>query len=125
MEHLDKVAVMPFKGTWCDVGSWNAVANLSPADVSGNRISGQSLAIQLTNTYISRPHRLVVALGTSDLVIVDTPDLLLVTSANKVEQVKEVVAQIKKDGVSQAVCILALLVLGGGTIPSMWMNVFR
>jgi mannose-1-phosphate guanylyltransferase/mannose-6-phosphate isomerase len=103
MEHFDKVAVVPFKGAWSDVGSWNAVANLSPADVSGNRINGRGLAIQSTNTYINAPHRPVVALGTSDLVIVDTPDSLLVASANKVEQVKEVVAQLKKDGASQAV----------------------
>jgi mannose-1-phosphate guanylyltransferase/mannose-6-phosphate isomerase len=103
MEHFDKVAVVPFKGAWSDVGSWNAVANLTPADVTGNRINGQGLAIQSTNTYINAPHRPVVALGTSDLVIVDTPDAVLVASAEKVEQVKEVVAQLKKDGAAQAV----------------------
>lgn len=103
MEHFDKVAVVPFKGAWSDVGSWNAVANLSPADSEGNRINGQGLAVQSTNTYINAPHRPVVALGTCDLVIVDTPDAVLVASADKVEQVKEVVAQLKKDGASQAV----------------------
>jgi len=103
MEHFDKVAVVPFRGAWSDVGSWNAVANLSLADATGNRINGQGLAIQSTNTYINAPHRPVVALGTSDLVIVDTPDAVLVASADKVEQVKEVVAQLKKDGASQAV----------------------
>jgi mannose-1-phosphate guanylyltransferase/mannose-6-phosphate isomerase len=103
MEHFDKVAVVPFKGAWSDVGSWNAVAALSPADDVGNRINGQGLAVHSTNTYINAPHRPVVALGTSDLVIVDTPDAVLVASADKVEQVKEVVAQLKKDGASQAV----------------------
>jgi mannose-1-phosphate guanylyltransferase / mannose-6-phosphate isomerase len=103
MEHFDKVAVVPFNGAWSDVGSWNAVANLSPADSEGNRINGQGLAVQSTNTYINAPHRPVVALGTCDLVIVDTPDAVLVASADKVEQVKEVVAQLKKDGASQAV----------------------
>jgi mannose-1-phosphate guanylyltransferase / mannose-6-phosphate isomerase len=103
MEHFDKIAVVPFKGAWSDVGSWNAVANLSPADSAGNRINGQGLAVQSTNTYINAPHRPVVALGTSDLVIVDTPDAVLIASADKVEQVKDVVAQLKKDGASQAV----------------------
>ncbi len=102
MERFDKVAVVLFGGAWSDVGSWNAVANLLPADVSGNRINGQGLAIQSTNTYINAPHRPVVALGTYDLVIVDTPDAVLVASTDKVEQVKEVVAQLKKDGASQA-----------------------
>ena len=103
MEHFDKVAVTPFKGAWSDVGSWNAVANLSPVDVAGNRINGQGLAVQSTNTYINAPYRPVVALGTSDLVIVDTSDAVLVASADKVEQVKEVVAQLKKAGASEAV----------------------
>jgi mannose-1-phosphate guanylyltransferase / mannose-6-phosphate isomerase len=103
MEHFDKVAVVPFRGAWSDVGSWNAVANLSPADAAGNRINGQGLAIESINTYINAPHRPVVTLGTSDLVIVDTPDAVLVASAEKVEQVKELVAQLKKEGASQAV----------------------
>ncbi len=103
MEHFEKVAVVPFMGAWSDVGSWNAVANLSPADEAGNRINGQGLAVQSTNTYINAPHRPVVALGTSDLVIVDTPDALLVASSDRVEEVKNVVAQLKKDGATQAV----------------------
>lgn len=103
MEHFEKVAVIPFKGTWSDVGSWNAVAALSPADQTGNRISGQGLAVQSTNTYINAPHRPVVALGTSNLVIVDTLDAVLVATSEKIEQVKDVVAQLKKDGKAQAV----------------------
>ena len=103
MEHFEKVAVIPFKGAWSDVGSWNAVANLSSADEAGNRINGQGLAVQSKNTYINAPHRPVVALGTNDLVIVDTPDAVLVASSDKVELVKDVVAQLKKDGKTQAV----------------------
>ena len=103
MEHFDKVAVVPFKGAWSDVGSWNAVAALTPEDQSGNRISGKGMAVQSNNTYINAPHRPVIALGTSDLVIVDTPDAVLVASVDKVEQVKEVVAALKKAGQSQAV----------------------
>jgi len=103
MEHFEKVAVIPFKGAWSDVGSWNAVAGLSPADESGNRINGQGLAVESKNTYINAPHRPVVALGTHDLVIVDTPDAVLVAASKKVEQVKEVVAQLKKEGKTQAV----------------------
>ncbi len=103
MEHFDKVAVVPFKGAWSDVGSWNAIASLSPADEAGNRISGQGLSFESTNTYINAPHRPVVALGTTNLVIVDTPDAVLVASADKVEQVKEVVATLKQSGSAQAV----------------------
>jgi mannose-1-phosphate guanylyltransferase/mannose-6-phosphate isomerase len=103
LEHFDKMAVIPFKGAWSDVGSWNAVAALSPIDDAGNRINGQGLAFQASNTYINAPHRPVVALGTSDLVIVDTSDALLVASVDKVEQLKDVVATLKKAGQTQAV----------------------
>ncbi len=103
MEHFDKVAVVTFKGAWSDVGSWNAVAALSPADDAGNRINGQGLVIKSSNTYINAPHRPVVALGTSDLVIIDTPDSVLVASVDKVEQVKDVVATLKKNGQIQAI----------------------
>jgi mannose-1-phosphate guanylyltransferase/mannose-6-phosphate isomerase len=103
MEQFEKVAVIPFRGAWSDVGSWNAVANLSPADESGNRISGQGMISHARNTYIHASHRPVVALGTSDLVIVDTPDAVLVASSDRVEEVKDVVAKLKKDGASQAV----------------------
>ena len=103
MEHFEKVAVVPFSGAWSDVGSWNAVAALSPADENGNRISGQGVAFHAYNTYINAPHRPIVALGTSDLVIVDTPDAVLVASSGVVEQVKDIVAKLKKDGASQAV----------------------
>jgi mannose-1-phosphate guanylyltransferase / mannose-6-phosphate isomerase len=103
LESFDKVAVVPFIGAWSDVGSWNAVADLSPADEGGNRINGQGLAVQANNTFINAPYRTVVALGTSDLVIIDTPDSVLVASVDKVEQVKNVVAILKKNGQAQAV----------------------
>jgi mannose-1-phosphate guanylyltransferase/mannose-6-phosphate isomerase len=103
MEHFDRVAVVSFKGAWSDVGSWNAVAALTPEDQSGNRISGHGMAIQSKNTYINAPYRPVISLGTSDLVIVDTPDAVLVATVDRVEQVKEVVATLKKSGQTQAV----------------------
>ncbi len=103
MEDFEKIAVIPFKGAWTDVGSWNSVAELSLSDDSGNRISGQGVTFHARNTYINAPYRPVVALGTDNLVIVDTPDAVLVASSDRVEQVKELVAKLKKDGVSQAV----------------------
>jgi mannose-1-phosphate guanylyltransferase/mannose-6-phosphate isomerase len=76
LERHKQVAVVPFAGAWSDVGSWNAVADLSPPDEQGNRIDGQGLAVQSQRTYIHAPHRVVVALGTQDLLIIDTPDAL-------------------------------------------------
>ncbi len=95
LEHHNKVAVVPFAGAWSDVGSWNAVAELTPPDASNNRISGQGHAIGASNTYINAPHRPVVALGTHNLLIIDTPDALLVADVGHAEQVKQAVALLK------------------------------
>ncbi len=103
MEYFDKVVMTSFRGAWSDVGSWNAVAQLSSADASGNRINGHGVAVQSRNTYINAPHRPVIVLGTSDLVVVDTSDAVLVASVDKVEEVKQVVALLKKEGATQAV----------------------
>ena len=102
MEPHDNVAVVPFQGQWSDVGSWNAVADLSPADGAGNRITGQGHALNASNTFIHAPGRTVVALGTKDLLIIDTPDALLVAQRDHAEQVKDVVAHLSERKIPQA-----------------------
>jgi mannose-1-phosphate guanylyltransferase / mannose-6-phosphate isomerase len=92
MERHSNVRMVSFDGAWSDVGSWNAVANLTPADASNNRVAGKGLAIESENTFIHAPHRQVVALGTRDLLIIDTPDALLVAARSAAEEVKGVVA---------------------------------
>ncbi len=102
MEHHQNVAVLPFASAWSDVGSWNAVAELTQADGQGNRLHGQGYALQANNTFVHAPHRPVVALGTQDLLIIDTPDALLVAHSSQVEQVKQVVARLDADQVAQS-----------------------
>jgi mannose-1-phosphate guanylyltransferase/mannose-6-phosphate isomerase len=103
MEQHANVAVLPFAGAWSDVGSWNAVAELSAPDAQGNRIHGQGLALASRNTFVHAPYRPVVSLGTQDLLIIDTPDALLVAASSHVEQVKQVVAQLDAEHISQSV----------------------
>lgn len=102
MERHDGVVVFPFHGAWSDVGSWNAVAELSPPDAQGNRIVGQGLALQAQATYIHAPCRPVVALGTHDLLIVDTPDALLVAARSHAEEIRAVVAALEEMKTPQA-----------------------
>ena len=102
MEKSSRVAVLPFACAWSDVGSWNAVADLSSADAEGNRVYGQGHTFDAQNTYIHAPHRPVVALGTKNLLIIDTADALLVADASHAEQVKNVVAQLEARDVPQA-----------------------
>jgi mannose-1-phosphate guanylyltransferase/mannose-6-phosphate isomerase len=103
MEHFFDVAVVPFKGQWSDVGSWNAVADLTPSDADGNRIEGKGMALHARNTFVHAPGRTVVALGTQDLLIVDTSDALLVVHRDHAEGVKEVVSLLEKGQLTEAV----------------------
>ena len=102
MENHANIAVVPFAGAWSDVGSWNAVADMTLADGNGNRVDGQGLAIEATKTYIHAPYRPVVALGTHDLLIIDTPDAVLVATSSHAESVKIVVAELEARRTPQA-----------------------
>jgi mannose-1-phosphate guanylyltransferase/mannose-6-phosphate isomerase len=103
MEHHVNVAVLPFASAWSDVGSWKAVADLTQADAQGNRVHGQGFALHSNNTFVHAPHRPVVVLGTQDLIVIDTSDALLVAASSHVEQVKQVVARLEADNISQSV----------------------
>lgn len=102
MEHHQNVAVLPFEGQWSDVGSWNAVAEMTEPDELGNRIVGRGLVLKSERTYINAPYRPVVALGTRDLLVVDTPDAVLVARADMAEEVKQVVALLEQRQMPQA-----------------------
>ncbi|MEO7887966.1 MAG: mannose-1-phosphate guanylyltransferase/mannose-6-phosphate isomerase, partial [Polaromonas sp.] len=107
MERADNVVVYPFGGAWSDVGSWNAVAGLAPLEASGNRAGGDvrhAHHLRSRDTYIhASGGRPVMALGTEDLLIIDTPDALLVARSTDAEAVKEVVARLESLDSAQAV----------------------
>lgn len=103
MQKSDNIVVFPFQGAWSDVGSWNAAADLTPADGQGNRVYGAGRTVRCTETFIHAPHRPVVALGTSGLLIVDTPDALLVAARDCAEDVRLVVAELEADRTVEAV----------------------
>ena len=96
MEHHTNIFMVPFNAQWSDVGSWSALAELSPKDKQGNQSLGESFQFETMNTYINGQHRTVVTLGVQDLLIIDTPDALLVSHKDKAEQVKNVVTHLEK-----------------------------
>ncbi|MBT2332531.1 mannose-1-phosphate guanylyltransferase/mannose-6-phosphate isomerase [Variovorax paradoxus] len=102
LEKHQDIAVVRFEGNWSDVGSWNAVAALHPADEAGNRLNGKASTLRSRNTFIHAPYRPVVALGTDNLIIVDTPDAVLVASADCAQQVGDVVRMLTQGGQAEA-----------------------
>lgn len=103
MERHRGLVVHPFRGAWSDVGSWSAIADIHPRDELGNCVEGHGVvAGAARRNYIHAPHRRVVALGTSDLLIVDTPDAVLVAHRSAAEEVKALVGELERRGDAQA-----------------------
>lgn len=96
MEHSARVAVVPGDFGWSDIGSWNAVRDLVPADAAGNRVVGDAILVDSSHTFVQSQDRLVTALGVHNLMIVDTPDALLVATPEKSQDVKKLVAELKR-----------------------------
>ncbi len=94
MEHAANVHVVPAKFGWSDVGSWPAVSRAQTPDASGNTLPDDVVALDTTGTHIqveSHGPKVVAAIGLHDLVIVDTPDALLVAHKDSAQKVKKVV----------------------------------
>jgi mannose-1-phosphate guanylyltransferase len=98
MEKAANVACVRAGFDWSDIGSWQALSETLPADADGNRSTGAALAIGTRNTSIHAGERLVAAIGVDDLVIVDTPDAVLVAHRERTQAVKDVVAELKRTG---------------------------
>lgn len=101
MERADRIAVIPISVGWNDVGSWAQVATLHPCDDAGNAVVGvsteQHLHVNTSDTLVfSTTGRWVATAGVDGLVIVDTPEGLLVCSKEHAQQVKELAEQAKK-----------------------------
>jgi len=98
MEKSDRVAVVPCSIGWSDIGSWDALGDLNAADVNGNRVLGQAQLHNTHNCTIQSAHRMVGAVGVADLIIIDTPDALLVASKASAQDVKHIYAGLKAQG---------------------------
>ncbi|MBF8789347.1 mannose-1-phosphate guanylyltransferase/mannose-6-phosphate isomerase [Pseudomonas asiatica] len=95
MERSSKVATVPCDIGWNDIGSWNAVSELTPADEDGNRFEGEVLAHGASNNYVNSEGRLTALVGVQDLLVIDTPDAVLVAHKDHAQDVKHIVGQLK------------------------------
>ncbi len=100
MERAERVAVIPVELGWSDVGSWDAVWELREADDAGNVSVGDHLAVETRDTLVfaRETERLIATVGLEGVIIVDTPDALLVTTPEHAERVREVVRRLKDEG---------------------------
>ncbi|MDH1655358.1 mannose-1-phosphate guanylyltransferase/mannose-6-phosphate isomerase [Pseudomonas mosselii] len=98
MESSTQVAVVPCAIGWSDIGSWEAVRELRPADSQGNHCNGETVLHDVSNCYIDSPRRLVGAVGLDNLIVIDTPDALLIADAARSQEVKVIAQQLKRQG---------------------------
>lgn len=96
MENTQDAVMVPMVAGWSDVGSFSALWEISPRDNAGNAVVGDVLTEAAENNYIYAQDKLVSAVGVEDLVIVETKDAVLVANRHKVQDVKSIVAQLKK-----------------------------
>lgn len=98
MERTDQIAVVPCTIGWSDIGSWSALGDLVPPDSQGNRVNGEALLHDVNNCFIQSSERMIGAVGIDDLIIVDTPDALLVADKARSQEVKHLYKELKAQG---------------------------
>jgi mannose-1-phosphate guanylyltransferase len=81
---------------WNDVGSWNAVYELLERDAQGNSIALESIALDSHNNFVDARGKVVALIGVRDLIVVDTPDALLVAARNRAQQVGDIVKALEQ-----------------------------
>ncbi len=96
MEKTTRAAAVPVSCDWSDIGSWAALWAASERDADDNRLEGDILMLDSRHCYVrASDRRMVALLGVDDLVVVDTPDALLVAHRGRVQDVKKIVEQLK------------------------------
>ncbi len=102
LERADSVAVVPAAFEWDDVGSWQALARLLPADADGNTVSGRFCGLHSTGCIVrSSEEHLVATFGVRDLIIVQTPDATLVADNRDENSLRQLIAELERRGLTR------------------------
>jgi mannose-1-phosphate guanylyltransferase/mannose-1-phosphate guanylyltransferase/mannose-6-phosphate isomerase len=97
MEKTPRAAVVPVSMGWSDIGSWDALWEISAKDPDGNTIEGNVVTQDARNCYLRSEAGLVAAIGIEDLVVVATDDAVMVASRDRSQEVKKLVARLAEE----------------------------
>ncbi len=98
MEKTDAACVVPLDAGWSDVGSWSSLwETAKQKDAQNNVVIGDAILDGVTNSYINSEQRLISVVGLDDVVVVETKDAVLVAHKDKVQDIKNVVNQLKAE----------------------------
>ncbi|MBI4913258.1 MAG: mannose-1-phosphate guanylyltransferase [Acidobacteria bacterium] len=98
LERSRRVAAIPARFRWSDVGSWPALLDFHEKDAAGNIVRGDAVLVEARDCAVFGGARLVALAGVEDLIVVDEPDALLVTRRDRAQGVKQVVDELKRRG---------------------------
>ncbi|HXF53779.1 MAG TPA: mannose-1-phosphate guanylyltransferase/mannose-6-phosphate isomerase [Hyphomicrobiaceae bacterium] len=98
MEKTSAAVVMPVDVGWSDIGSWATLWELAPRDEAGNFVHGDALMEDTRDCYVRSEKSLVATIGIEGLVIVDTPDALLVADRARTQEVSRIVERLRRSG---------------------------
>ncbi len=102
MEKTDDAVVVPLDAGWNDLGSWSALWQQGEHDLQGNAVTGDAILQDVNNSYIYAESRLVSLVGIDDVVVVETKDAVLVSRKDRVQDVKQIVDQLKDKNRAEA-----------------------
>ncbi len=97
-ERAPEVAVVPCSIGWSDVGSWKEIADRYAPDAAGNRSDGDVMFLDSRDSFVMADGRMAAAIGVNNLIVVDTPDALLIADRERTQDVKKVVERLKASG---------------------------
>ncbi len=98
MERADRVATVPMEAGWDDIGSWESLAALLDADADGNVVVGDATILDGRRLFVRADSRFVALIGVDDVIVVDTPDALLICRRDRAQDVKHVVKWLEARG---------------------------
>jgi mannose-1-phosphate guanylyltransferase len=101
MEKTEDAVVVPMDAGWSDIGSWSSLREIEDKDKNNNVVIGDVILHKTKNTYVRTDEKLVATIGVNDLIIIDTKDAILIANKNAVQEVKEIVNQLKAQGRSE------------------------
>jgi mannose-1-phosphate guanylyltransferase/mannose-6-phosphate isomerase len=95
MEKTSRAVVLPVSFGWSDVGSWQAVWDLTPKDAAGDAARGKAVFLDARNSYVASDKALVALLGVDDLIVIASEDAILVAHRARVSDMKKLVERLK------------------------------
>ena len=102
MEKTKAGVVVPFDGGWSDIGSWESLWDSKSKDNHNNVCEGDVILNKVNNSYVHSSNRLVSVHDVSNIIIIDTPDALLVSNKQSSQDIKSIVQKLKSDNRSES-----------------------